>query len=168
MYPIIQLIILTWICVELHGHNFRPLVWLWRSFHKCFVRLRRGWDAKSDIIDVFATFLLLSYSKCAYQTILLLSSQDIRSYNESGNCSKVHHHAVVDLNVQVGSKEHLVFMIPAAMIFLVYNILPPLLLIFHPFKAFRTCLSRCHLDIIAVNIFVEKLNSCYRNGLDGG
>ena len=167
MYPII-LIILTWICVELHGRNFRPLVWLWRPFHKCFVRLRRGWDAKSDIIDVFATFFLLSYSKCAYQTILLLSNQDIRSYNETGNCSEVHHHAVVDLNVQVGSKEHLVFMIPAVMIFLVYNILPPLLLIFHPFKAFRTCLSRCHLDIIAVNIFVEKLNSCYRNGLDGG
>ena len=40
-YPII-LTILTWICVELHGRNFRPLVWLWRPFHRSFVRLRRG------------------------------------------------------------------------------------------------------------------------------
>ena len=37
-YPIL-LIFLTWIFVELHGRNFRPLVWLWRPFHRCFVRL---------------------------------------------------------------------------------------------------------------------------------
>ena len=37
-YPIL-LIILTWICVELHGHNIRPLVCLWRLFHRCFVKL---------------------------------------------------------------------------------------------------------------------------------
>ena len=35
-YPIL-LIFLTWVCVELHGRNFRPLVWLWRPFHRCFV-----------------------------------------------------------------------------------------------------------------------------------
>ena len=35
LYPIL-LIILTWVCVELHGQNFRPLVWLWRPFHRCF------------------------------------------------------------------------------------------------------------------------------------
>ena len=40
-YPIL-LICLTWVCIELHGHNFRPLVWLWRPFHRCFVRLQRG------------------------------------------------------------------------------------------------------------------------------
>ena len=37
-YPIF-LIFLTWVCVEAHGHNFRPLVWLWRPFHRCFVQL---------------------------------------------------------------------------------------------------------------------------------
>ena len=52
-YPLV-LIFLTWVCVELHGCNFRPLVWLWRPFHRCFVRLQRGWDTKSDIIDVFS------------------------------------------------------------------------------------------------------------------
>ena len=55
LYPLF-LIFLTCVCVELHGRNFRPLVWLWRPFHRCFVRLRRGWDTKSDIIDVFTTF----------------------------------------------------------------------------------------------------------------
>ena len=59
VYPIV-LVILTWVCIELHGRNFRRLVLLWKPFHRCFVRLRRGWDTKSDIIDVFASFFLLS------------------------------------------------------------------------------------------------------------
>ena len=29
------LIALTYACVELHGHNFRPNVWLWKPFHRC-------------------------------------------------------------------------------------------------------------------------------------
>ena len=74
LYPIV-LIFLTWLCVELHGYNFRPIVWLWRPFHRCCVKLRRSWDNKNDIIDVFATFFLLSYHKCLYQSVLLLSRQ---------------------------------------------------------------------------------------------
>ena len=74
IYPV-WLICLTWACVELHDRNFRPLVWMWRPFHRCSVRLRRTWDTKSDIIDVFITFFLLSYSKCLYQTVLLLVDQ---------------------------------------------------------------------------------------------
>ena len=167
LYPIL-LIILTWICVELHGRNFRPLVWLWRPFHRCFVRLRRGWDTRSDIIDVFVSFFLLSYSRCVYQTALFFSIQAIRSYDERGHCYKVDNRAVVDLSIRIGNREHLLFVIPAAVFFFVYNILPPLLLILYPFKVFRSCLSKCHLNIIVVNTFVEKLNSCYRNGLDGG
>ena len=77
-FPIV-LIFLTWVCIELHGRNFRPLVWLWRPFHKCFVRLRRGWDTKSDIIDVFATFFFLSYSKSMFQTFRFLTIEHIRS-----------------------------------------------------------------------------------------
>ena len=166
-YPIV-LICLTWACVELHDCNFRPLVCLWRPFHRCFVQLRRGWDTKSDIIDVFTTFFLLSYGRCTYQTLLLLTTQAIRSLNESGSYSRVYHGAVVDLSITVGSKNYLLFVIPAAIIFLVFNILPPLLLTLYPMRAFRLCLSKCRLNFIAVNIFVEKINSCYRNGLDGG
>ena len=52
--------------------------------------------------------------------------------------------------------------------FLVLNFLLPLLLIIYPMKAFQTCLSRCHLNSTAINIFIEKIQGCCRNGLDGG
>ena len=38
----------------------------------------------------------------------------------------------------------------------------------YPIRAFRSCLSRCHLNFVAMHIFVDKVHSCYRNGLDGG
>ena len=77
LYPIL-LIFLTWICVELHGCNFRRLVWLWKPFHRCFVRLQRGWDTKNDIIDVFTTFFFYP----AVSTYILLEvTQIIVNYN---------------------------------------------------------------------------------------
>ena len=161
------LICLTWICVELHGRNFRPLVWLWRPFHRCFVRLRRGWDTKSDIIDVFTTFFFLSYGKIVYQTLLLISYDVITNINELGQ-HFTSRQCIVDQSISYGSAYHLLFAIPALFIFIIFSILPPLLLILYPIGAFRSCLSGCHLNSIALNIFIEKIHGCYRNGLDGG
>ena len=167
VYPFF-LIFLTWVCIELHGRNFRPLVWIWRPFHKCFVRLRRGWNTKSDITDVFATFFIFSYGKCTFQTILLYTGQDIRNFNETGIQSQfVYQRVAVDLSIPQLSTHYFMLVIPASLLFLVYSILPPLLLIFYPFKVFRSCLSKCRLDFITVNIFVEKINCCYKDGLDG-
>ena len=60
-YPIF-LIVPTYLCVQLHDRNFRLLVLIWRPFHKCFVRVRREWNAKNDLIDVFITFFVVSYN----------------------------------------------------------------------------------------------------------
>ena len=134
-YPIF-LIFLTWVCVELHGCNFRPLVWLWRPFHRCFIQFRQGRDTKSDIIDVFTTFFLLSYGKIMYQTLLLTSNHKINNINESGQSSFIYQY-LVDQSILYGSKYYLSFAIPAALISLVFNALPPLLLILYPNRAFR-------------------------------
>ena len=161
------LILLTWICIELHGRNFRPLVWLWRPFHRSFVRLRRGWATKSDIIDVFTTFLLLSCGKILYQTLLLLNRDEILNINLSGH-RFTSYQCVADQSISYGSTYHLLFAIPSVLIFCVCTILPLLLLILYPIRVFRSCLSKWHLNSIALNIFTEKVYGCYRNGLHGG
>ena len=166
-YPLF-LIFLTWLCIELHGHNFRPIVCLWRPFHRCFVRVRRGsWNTKSDVIDVFASFFLLSFSKVMYQTALLWSQQTIQNYRLGvliGSTQVTN----IDLNVKYGSAEHLVYAVPSVLIFSIFNILPTILLLLYPFKRFKALLAKCRLDRIAVNTFVEKFYGCYRDGLDGG
>ena len=37
-YPIL-LIFITYACIKLHDNNFRPVVWLWKPFHRHFVGL---------------------------------------------------------------------------------------------------------------------------------
>lgn len=166
LYPMF-LIFLTWFCIELHARNFALLVWLWRPFHRCFVGLRRKCDTRSDIVDVFVTFFLLSYCRCMQQTMMILTKQGITNYDEEGKYVSTYHRAVVDLSITYGSIIQPLFIIPSAIIFLTFNVLPPLLLIVYPIRAFRSCLSKCHINFIALHMFVEKINGCYRDGLDG-
>ena len=166
-YPIL-LIILTWVCVNLHDNNVRPFVWLWRPFNKCIVRLRRQWDIKSDLVDAFITFYLLSYIKSAHQAVVLLVDY-ITIHNVDQTGSKHYKlHLFVDPSVDYFGQTHLPIALTAIFLFLIFNILPALLLILYPFGTFRNCLSKCRLDFIAVNIFADKIQCYYRNGLDGG
>ena len=47
-FYLLLLTAITYTCVELHGHNFRPIVWLWKPFHRCCVDVRRRWDTKAS------------------------------------------------------------------------------------------------------------------------
>ena len=165
-YPI-ALIFLTWLCVELHGRNFRPLVWLWKPFHRCFVRLRRGWNIKSDIIDVFTTLFLLSYNKILYQTFLLIGSKGIKNFSESGSYFTTYH-SQLDLSISIQSTHLLTQGVLVTLIAILCLILPPLLLILYPIKRFRLFLSKCHINFVAIHIFMDKVYSCYKDGLNGG
>ena len=78
-YPIF-LIFITYVCIKLHDNNFRPVVWLWKPFHRHFVYFRRRWDPKASIINAFTTFLLLSFSKILFISFTLLYTFSV-SYN---------------------------------------------------------------------------------------
>ena len=71
------LIVTVYVLVELHARNVRLVVWLWHPFGMCFSRFRRQLNAKASIIDAFATFLLLSYSKFALTSIMLLTPTEL-------------------------------------------------------------------------------------------
>ena len=163
-YPMV-LIFVTWLCIKLHDHNFRPLVLLWRPFHRCFVRLQRGWNKTNDICDVFATFFILSYTKTLHLTLLLMSSKLDYVFDKSGNYT-VKSKPLIDRSISYQDEEHLIFAIPSAILCFIFNILPPFLLILYPIQAFRQCLSKCHLDFISVSLFIERMHGHYRNGLN--
>ena len=166
-YPLL-LIALTYACVELHGHNFRPIVWLWKPFHGCCVNVRRRWNIKTSLIDVFATFLVLSYSKLLFVSSYLLEETEI--YNTegehlSGTSSSV---LLVDATVHYLSEQHIPFAITAILI-LVFLLLHPLLLIFYPSKMFSRCHNCCQKRRWhALHTFVEVFQGCYKNGVSEG
>ena len=165
LYPLL-LIFLTWVCVELHDHNFKPVVLIWKPFHRCFVKLRKGYDTKKDTIDVFATFLLLTYSKLTYQSLQVLGSQYL--IKNGLQYKKVN---LYDPSVDYMSKEHLPFVIVAVLILIVFVIPPPVILLFYPTKVFRTCLDVCKVNGrcgVILHTFVEKFYGCCKDGSGGG
>ena len=167
-YPFL-LTAFMWISFELHDRNFRPIVILWKPFRRCFVQLRRGWDTKNDITDVFASFFVLSYTKIMYQTLLTLSADRINNYSLA--FEPVPHSSYIlnaDSSVVVGSAKYVCIVIFTGLLFCVFNIFPVLLLVLYPFQWFRRALSKCSLNTIAINHFVEKFHHGYRDGLDGG
>ena len=167
VYPLL-LIALTWLCIRLHDNNFKPVVLLWRPLHRCFVHLRKGWNTKNDLIDVFSSFFLLSYSKCMYQILVILSTK--RNYNYSltfGYRTDVYV-LDADITVKTTSVQYITIAIFVGLRGIIFNILPVLVLTLYPFSLFRRALSNCGFNGFALTIFAERFHSSYRDGLNSG
>ena len=78
----------TYVCINLHDSNFRPIVQLWKPFHKHFIHFRRKWDSKASIINAFTTFLLLSFSKILFISFTLGYTIQIRYRPRSAGAEK--------------------------------------------------------------------------------
>ena len=155
---------ITWIFIELHSRNYRILVWVWNKIN--FLS-RRSTESKGTVIDVFATFLLLSYTKMMQTSLYILFATYILNINNKPTIPIVG----VDPSVKYLSSKHIPFAILAFVILLGPVLLPVLLLAFYPIRVCRSFLEKCGIrrhTKAALDIFVQKFYNCYRDGLDGG
>ena len=81
VYPLL-LTVVIYFCIQMYDSGVRVVVCVWRPFHVCFARFRRKWNFKGSVINAFATFLLLSYSKLLTVSYSLLGA--IELYNNRG------------------------------------------------------------------------------------
>ena len=169
-YPLC-LIFITWIIVKLHYYNFKPVVWLWSKLRECSCMHTQDHSQRqsNSLIDVFATFVLLSFSKLVYTSTTLLVPLKAMVY--VNNSLSQSYHLAKDPRIEYFGNEHRIYALISIFIIL-FIILPPVvLLILYPIKAFRLLLFKCCLStrtIAYLNIFVEKYYSCYRDGTEGG
>ena len=155
-YPL-ALIIVTYVFIELHAHNVRVIVWIWKPFHRCFARFRQQWDIRSSIIDAFATFLLLSNVKLLSVSFDLLIP--IYVYNMNGSVVGIY--LYYDASVEYFGKKHLPYAILALFVLLIFIIFPLLLLLLYPMRCFQQCLGRCGIRWHALPIFIDSFQGCY-------
>ena len=76
-----------------------------------------------------------------------------------------------DPTIDYFSTAHLPYAVIGIICFLLFSILPTLLLVLYPTRLFRACIGKCKLSVrhqAALQTFVEKFHHCYRDGLDGG
>ena len=162
-YPFI-LLLLTYVGIELHAHDFRPVVHLWRLVHRPFVKFRKTWDPNASVIQAFATLFFFSYTKF----ILLMYEALFISVmvNEKGEVvSRVFYS---NPTVSLFSHKHL-FLISLSIFILVFIIIPPLLvLVVSPTCLFQK-VSQCLKPrwIFSIQTFVDTFHGCYKDGTNG-
>ena len=163
-YPIF-LILFTYLCIKIHDNNFRPVVWLWKPFHRHFVHFRRRWDSKASIINAFTTFLLLSFSKILFVSFSLIYHIHIEYSNVYLPDNYVLYY---DPTVECYTSECFIFLAIALFVLLIFIICPIVLLILYPTRLFRRCVSCCGFRRWhALHMFVESFHGQYKDGTNG-
>ena len=138
-YPIF-LILITYVCIKLHDNNFRPVVWLWKPFHRHVAHFRRRWDSKASIINAFTTFLLFSFSKILFVSFTLLYTVPFH-YNYNGIPDKCV--LYYGPTVECHTLDYSIFAALAVCVLVIFIICPTILLIVYPTRLFRKCVSYC-------------------------
>ena len=164
IYPLL-LTVVIYFCIEMHDRVVRVVVCVWRPFHMCFARFRRRWDPKESVINAFATFLLLSYSKLLTVSYTLLGVTEL--YNNKGE--RVGPAALyLDASIEYFSRQHLPFAVLAICVLLVFVIFPLLLLLLYPMRTSQRCLGYCtKVRWQFLHTFADAFQGRYRNGTIG-
>ena len=166
LFPLV-LIAFTYVCIQLHNRNFKLIVWLWKPFRKCFTHYTEVWHSKLSLVDVFSTYLLLSYSRYIIVLYFMYSFQ--HTYRAPGGWNGMTRLLYNPSVTYFHPSEHLPYALVLLFTLLTVAVPPILLLAFYQTKLLQRILSCVHLQgKLAIHIFVDLFQGSYRNGLDGG
>ena len=164
LYPLL-LIIVLYICIQLHARDCKPLVFLWKPFHKCCTCMSQKWSPSESLVHTFAAFLLLSYSKILFVSFSLLQSGE---YTQDSSGEKVGSLITYyNATVPYFSTEHLPYALLAISIFAIFIALPVSILLLYPTRVFQRCIGCCNTRWHALDAFVDAFQGYYKNGTNG-
>ena len=162
IYPML-LMTSAYIVVELHGSGFKPVLVMWKPFHRFFVLFRRQWGIKTTIMDAFVTFFFLSTTKLLSVSSSLLIYTTI--FKRDGKVHSVNIYN--DPSIKYFSKQHLPYALIAITILTVFIAFPLSLLLCYQCKAYRKCLTKCQIRGPTMDEFVDTFQKYYKDGSNG-
>ena len=161
------LVIVSYICIQLHARGCRVLVYLWRPFERCCIGIKTRWniDPATSLVHAFASFLLLSYSKILFVSCILLHSTSIHNSSSSSVDELVVYY---NASVPFFSTEHYPFIILAISVLAIFNVLPLLIFLLYPTRIFQHCLGHCNVRFQhALHTFMDAFQGYYKDGTTG-
>ena len=159
-YPLLVIIIL-YSMVALYNRGLRPITWLCTPVRLCFIRLRNVWNPRNSLIDAIAAFILLSYSRMVQTSLKLLRYSSL--FNENGSVESFV--VYYDGTMPAYEGRHIIFVVIAVLVLLVFVVTPPLVLILYPLKVFHRLTSLC--CSWSGGRFEQFLNAFYGSFKDG-
>ena len=161
IYPML-LMGVAYILVELHGCGFKPVLYMWRPFHRFFVRFRRHWGIQTSIMEAFVTFFVLSTTKLFSVSFDFLVGS--RLYYRDGNTTW---YLYYEPDIVYFGKVHLPHALMALAVLFVFIVFPLSLLLCFQNKWFRKCLTKCQLRGPTLDEFVKVFQQYYKDGTNG-
>ena len=169
VYPVI-LIGVTYVLVKLYDHNFKLLVWPWKLLSVFLKPIRRHWDVRTSLVDVFASFIYLSSTRLLVTSINFLYPFTSHLYQKSANGQMKLTTAYYLFNVpslEFLSKNHLPFALLAISLSFIFFFLPMILLFVYPFLWFQRSLNRFRLNSLTLRTFVDVFQGPFKDGTNG-
>ena len=163
LYPML-LIILTNVLIKLYSKEYRVMMWIWKLIRWCIIKVNNTEDNKTSVINVFATFLILSYTK------IMSVNFDLLAYTVTIDSSgkSIGRYLYYDASYIYFGKDHLPYGVIAIFLFVVMNFLPFIILLFYPMKWFQKCLNHLRLSKLALHIFVDSFSGHFKDGTEPG
>ena len=166
VYPLL-LMVLTYLLIELHDRNFRPLVIIWRPFGLVFSIFSSNWEIRTSLIDAFATFFLLANVKFLSVSFDLLVPVKVYNLDYTG---KYNHslYLYYDATIPYFGNRHLPYAILAISVFVIFVLLPVVLLLLYPFRWFQKFLNLFPIRWYILHTFVDTFQGIYKDGTEPG
>ena len=163
LYPFI-LLLLMYVGIELHGRDFKPIVILWKPFHKIFLRFYTTWEPSTSMIQAFSSLFFLSYAKLLF----VMGAPFFVSTAVNAKGENVYPVIYIDPTVPYQSKTHIYLIIFSLFIAIFLFLPPPILLSIYPTSFFQK-ISRYLKPRwnIAIKIYVDTFQGCYKDGTNG-
>ena len=156
-YPLL-LVLVSFILVRLYS-KYRVVAVLARPILRLF-RLIKEWDSNVSLIDVFATFILLSNAKLLNVSFSLISFP-VSLYDSHGKILPVKYTTYNGSMEYIGHDHWPYFMI-GILVILFCCIIPLLLLSLYSCLWFQRCLSYFSLNRAPLHIFMNAFQECYK------
>ena len=160
VYPLL-LITLSYLLVLLYDRNVRLIVCLWKPFLPLFIKFRRQWNIRNSLVEVFATFFLLSYVKILSVSVDLLVP--VLLYDQHGH-TLTQLYLFIQGDLPFLGSQHLPYAYLALFFLLTFTLLPMLLLFLYPCSCFQACLNRTGCSCQPLHTFMDTFQGHYKNG----
>ena len=136
---------------------WKPIKWLFSSFHK-------NVDSRTTVIDAYATFFLLSYSKITTISFTLLTPTPLQNVTTKETKLVL----LYDGTKEYFHSEHLPYGLIALLMCCTFNLLPFAILLFYHNKWFQILLSYLPCKHLAFKMTMDLLQCCYKDGTEPG
>ena len=158
-YPLL-LVVFSYVSIELHDHNFRLLVLLWKPFRMCLLKFRKDWDVKGSIIYAYAMLFCLSFSSLNFDAYMALKSTNVFTINRSLETVLLY-----QPSINFHKRQFILYLLIILLLMLVLGVIPTVLLCVQSIRPMRRRFNDCcpHRAQIILFTFVDNFQGMFRD-----